>query len=86
MTGVNLFESGINLFEIEEKQNCYGNFDWYLYASNYRKGILTDRTELIDLAMNILYFTEATKQEMKEVQERIKENIPDAKFSFEVIT
>lgn len=60
----------INLFEIEEK----GEY-WYLYPSNYKRGIITDRTELIDLSVNILRFTGATKQEIKEVEERIKESL-----------
>jgi len=53
--------TNINLFEIEEK----GEF-WYLYPSNYRKGIKTDRQELIDLAINILYFTDASEKEIQE--------------------
>jgi hypothetical protein len=59
----------INLFEIEED----GEY-WYLYPSNHRDRIITDRQELIDLAINILYLTDATQNEIEEVQERIKES------------
>ena len=62
--------TNINLFEIEEK----GEF-WYLYPSNYRKGIKTDRQELIDLAINILYFTDASEKEIQEVKDRILEDL-----------